>query len=68
MTTHFNLWAVDPDGTEVLMTHDHKLARALGGKNALENTQTMCSPCNGNKAVAESKEDLRRHKEKRNAT
>lgn len=39
---------------EVLFTHDHTLARALGGKNELSNTTTMCETCNGQKSVFES--------------
>lgn len=42
---HLNLYAI-VDGREVLMTHDHILARADGGKEHLSNTQTMCAPCN----------------------
>jgi hypothetical protein len=45
-TYHLNLYALDSDGREILMTHDHILARADGGKNHLSNTQTMCAPCN----------------------
>lgn len=50
---HLNLWAIDKHGDEVLMTHDHVLARSLGGADNLSNTQTMCSPCNAEKAVGE---------------
>lgn len=50
---HVNLWATDENGDEYLMTHDHILARSLGGKDAIENTQTMCSPCNAKKGVKE---------------
>jgi hypothetical protein len=42
-TYHLNLWGVDPDdGEPVLMTMDHIVARALGGLDVLENSQTMC--------------------------
>lgn len=50
---HLNLWATDPDGDEYLMTHDHILARSLGGLDRIENTQTMCSPCNAEKGKLE---------------
>lgn len=43
---HLNLYASLEDGTEVLMTKDHILAKANGGKNALDNYQTMCVACN----------------------
>lgn len=39
---------------EILFTHDHTLARALGGENELNNTTTMCAKCNGQKSVFES--------------
>lgn len=50
---HLNLWARDADGDEYLMTHDHILARSLGGGDRIENTQPMCSPCNAEKGVEE---------------
>ena len=46
---HFNLYALDGDGNEVLMTKDHIVPKSCGGSNELSNYQTMCSPCNGNK-------------------
>ena len=49
---HLNLYAMK-DGSEVLMTHDHILARSLGGPDTLVNTQTMCSPCNTEKSKLE---------------
>lgn len=42
---HFNLYA--EDGT--LMTKDHILPRKWGGKDHIDNLQTMCSICNENK-------------------
>jgi hypothetical protein len=50
---HLNLYALDEAGEEVLMTHDHILARCLGGKDTPENTQTMCHVCNGKKGEGE---------------
>ena|ERR1035437_519425 len=52
---HLNLWATDEQGDEYLMTHDHILARSLGGADKIENTQTMCSPCNAEKGQEELK-------------
>jgi hypothetical protein len=49
---HINLWAVK-EGGDVLMTHDHIIARALGGSDTHENTQTMCSHCNNAKSHLE---------------
>lgn len=46
---HLNLYGED----ETLFTHDHILARGLGGKDNISNTQLMCSPCNAEKAKGE---------------
>lgn len=43
---HFNLYAVDEDGIEVLMTKDHVLPVAQGGPNHIDNYRTMCQRCN----------------------
>lgn len=50
---HLNLWGFDANGQEVLFTHDHTLARSAGGKDAISNTTTMCSPCNFTKSLVE---------------
>jgi hypothetical protein len=50
---HLNLWGIAPDGEEILFTHDHVLARGLGGADSISNTQTMCSPCNAIKGEKE---------------
>ena len=42
---HFNLYSED----DVLMTKDHILPKSKGGKDTLENFQTMCCICNSNK-------------------
>jgi len=42
---HLNLYAVE-DGEEILMTKDHIIPYANGGKNNLDNYQTMCTDCN----------------------
>ncbi len=44
-------WCGAPEG----LVLDHKLARALGGNNALSNLQLLCPPCALRKAVAENK-------------
>ena len=43
---HFNLYAVDDKGREVLMTKDHIIPKSKGGENKLHNYQTMCYNCN----------------------
>jgi hypothetical protein len=45
-TWHFNLYAVDREGNEVLMTKDHIQPKAKGGKDAQYNYQPMCRRCN----------------------
>jgi hypothetical protein len=50
---HLNLYGINSSGEEVLFTHDHILARSLGGKNGIENTQTMCCFCNWTKGAEE---------------
>lgn len=60
---HLNLWGIDQEGEEVLFTHDHTLARALGGKDDRSNTKTMCTKCNFEKSLTES-EILRENRRK----
>lgn len=57
---HLNLWGVNEAGEEVLFTHDHIVARGLGGKDHFDNTQTMCGPCNWDKGKVEQQEAERR--------
>lgn len=45
---HFNLYAIDENGDEVLMTKDHIVPKFKGGKDDMENLQPMCSRCNNN--------------------
>lgn len=44
---HFNLYA--SDGT--LMTKDHVVPKKHGGKNTINNMQTMCVVCNCTKGI-----------------
>ncbi len=46
VTPHVNLYAVTEAGEFVIMTKDHILPKSKGGKDALENYDTMCGPCN----------------------
>jgi 5-methylcytosine-specific restriction endonuclease McrA len=48
-TFHFNLYAVKNCGEEVLMTKDHIVPKAKGGRNHPSNYQTMCRRCNEEK-------------------
>jgi len=43
---HFNLYAYNKEGEEVLMTKDHIIPVSKGGKNEHSNYQTMCAECN----------------------
>jgi DNA-directed RNA polymerase subunit M/transcription elongation factor TFIIS len=47
---HFNLYAVDENGNERLMTKDHITPKAQGGEGVLTNFRTMCNKCNEAKA------------------
>lgn len=46
---HFNLYAVDVDGIEVLMTKDHIIPKSRGGSDHIDNYQPMCRRCNKEK-------------------
>lgn len=48
---HFNVYAKDYIGREILMTKDHILAKANGGLDEMDNYQPMCSVCNTRKGV-----------------
>lgn len=50
---HLNLYGYNKEGEEVLFTHDHIIARALGGNDHIDNTITSCGPCNWRKGVLE---------------
>jgi 5-methylcytosine-specific restriction endonuclease McrA len=55
---HIQLYAVktvNGEDQEVLMTHDHILARSAGGRDNMENSQPMCSPCNSEKSKTENR-------------
>jgi hypothetical protein len=57
-----NLYGIDDQGNRHMMTHDHTLARSLGGEDNLTNTSAMCSRCNKQKSVFESQEVERRRR------
>lgn len=46
---HFNLYAIDDNGDEILMTKDHILPKSKGGLDNIDNMQTMCTLCNQQK-------------------
>jgi hypothetical protein len=50
---HLNLYGIDAENNEILFTHDHIIARGLGGVDNLSNSRTMCGPCNWEKGKLE---------------
>lgn len=50
---HLNLYALDEDGEEVLMTKDHVEPSSKGGNDHISNYQPMCEPCNHEKGAGE---------------
>jgi len=54
---HFNLYAVNKDGSEILMTKDHIIPKSKGGRDHLDNFQTMCTRCNCRKGNGDPKPD-----------
>jgi len=48
---HFNLYGIDENGEEVLITKDHIIPVSKGGKDTFKNLQTMCTNCNFEKGA-----------------
>ncbi len=46
---HFNMYGLNSDGEEVMLTKDHIVPKAKGGLDEIINFQVMCSPCNSKK-------------------
>lgn len=46
---HLNLYGIADNGQEVLIIKDHIIPKSKGGKDELENYQTMCVRCNKRK-------------------
>lgn len=46
---HMNLYGINAEGEEVLMTKDHIVPRVLGGPDHIDNYQPMCQVCNSEK-------------------
>jgi 5-methylcytosine-specific restriction endonuclease McrA len=50
---HLNLYAINENNEEILMTKDHIIPKSRGGKDYIENFQTMCTKCNFEKSNKE---------------
>lgn len=46
---HLNMYGENDLGEEVLFTKDHIVPKSKGGSDSLNNLQTMCTKCNGEK-------------------
>lgn len=64
---HLNLYAIDENGNEVLMTKDHIIPKARGGKNRLSNYQTACAVCNEEKRATKDEKYRETIKKRKNA-
>ena len=51
ISPHLNLYAINEEGNEVLMTQDHIKPKSKGGKNHPQNLQVMCCNCNHKKGA-----------------
>jgi 5-methylcytosine-specific restriction endonuclease McrA len=52
-----DLYGIDTNGVERLLTFDHIIPKSKGGSNRISNLQTMCEKCNvtkGNKILSAS--------------
>ena len=56
---HFNLYGIDKNGNEALMTKDHILAKSKGGKDEIDNYQCLCEKCNGKKGARSNEEFMK---------
>lgn len=59
---HFNLYALDNKGKEVLMTKDHFKARSKGGADSIDNYQPLCEKCNHLKGSMDNEEFMKANK------
>jgi len=53
---HLNLYGLDNDGNEILLTKDHIIPKVAGGQDKLNNLQTLCTICNSKKGSISNNE------------
>lgn len=46
---HLNVYAIDKNGKEILLTKDHIYPKSKGGLDSIKNYQVLCERCNNNK-------------------
>lgn len=56
--SHFNFFSVEPSGKFILFTKDHKVARANGGRDVMDNYVPMCQICNTKKGSKGTKAEI----------
>lgn len=47
---HLNLYGINDNGMEVMMTKDHIHPKSFGGKDKIDNYQPLCYNCNQEKS------------------
>lgn len=58
VSAHFNLYAMR-NGKEILMTRDHIIPVARGGKETMQNMQPMCCVCNSRKGCSTKETEMK---------
>ena len=57
---HFNLYGINAEGKEIMLTKDHIIPKSKGGMNVLNNYQCLCEHCNSNKGSQDNKEFMQK--------